>query len=129
MRCSWWSAVRVFEAWEPISEVEGAGNSQTMITYGTTDQQQPLHGTSYYRLKQIEHDWTEELSQVRQVQLVEEGQDLVAWPNPATDRLQVQVDTPYSSAEVFNVLGQPVAVARELVGNVDRVRRCCTYVW
>ncbi len=105
------------EAWEPISEVEGAGNSQTMITYGTTDQQ-PLHGTSYYRLKQIEHDWTEELSQVRQVQFVRKGQDLVAWPNPATDRLQVQVDTPYSSAEVFNVLGQPVAVARELVGNV-----------
>ena len=88
-----------------------------MITYGTTDQQ-PLHGTSYYRLKQIEHDGTEELSQVHQVQFMRKGQDLVAWPNPATDRLQVQVDTPYSSAEVFNVLGQPVAVARELVGNV-----------
>jgi len=105
------------EAWDPISEVEGAGNSQTMITYGTEDQQ-PLRGTSYYRLKQIDHDGTEVLSQVRPVQIVQKGRDLFVWPNPAKELLHVQMDGPNSSAQVFNALGQPMHVAQAWLGNV-----------
>lgn len=105
------------EAWEPIAEVEGAGNSQTMITYGTKDQQ-PLQGTSYYRLKQIDHDGTEDISQVRPVHFSQHGPDLFAWPNPAKDLLHVQIDGPNSSAQVFNALGQQMHVAQEWIGNV-----------
>ena len=104
------------EEWEPISEVEGAGNSQTMITYGTTDQQ-PLQGTSYFRLKQIDHDGTEDISQVRPVQFSQNGRDLFVWPNPAKELLHVHINEPNSSVQVFNALGQPMQVDEDRIGN------------
>ena len=52
--------------WESVSEVEGLGDSQLMTTYGTLDPS-PLEGVSYYRLKQIDNDGTEAISDVRSV--------------------------------------------------------------
>lgn len=40
---------------DDIRQISGAGNSNSVIYYGTTDLQ-PLHGISYYRLKQTDFD-------------------------------------------------------------------------
>ena len=40
---------------EPVGTVAGAGNSNTALHYQLTDDE-PLPGTSYYRLKQTDFD-------------------------------------------------------------------------
>ena len=43
--------------YEDVTEVLGAGNSIVRIDYSATDEE-PLYGTSYYRLKQVDYDGT-----------------------------------------------------------------------
>ena len=43
--------------YEDVVSVEGAGNSIVRIDYSATDEE-PLEGTSYYRLKQVDYDGT-----------------------------------------------------------------------
>jgi hypothetical protein len=43
--------------YENVVEVLGAGNSIVRIDYSATDEE-PLYGTSYYRLKQVDYDGT-----------------------------------------------------------------------
>ena len=43
------------ETWQTINTVTGAGNSNTQMSYSTLDDN-PLHGVSYYRLKQTDYD-------------------------------------------------------------------------
>jgi hypothetical protein len=43
------------ENWKTISTVTGAGNSNTQMSYSILDDN-PLHGVSYYRLKQTDYD-------------------------------------------------------------------------
>jgi hypothetical protein len=43
--------------YEDVVSVEGAGNSIVRIDYSATDEE-PLYGTSYYRLKQVDYDGT-----------------------------------------------------------------------
>lgn len=53
------------DAWlfSPVTNIEGAGNSNTEITYTYTHQPENT-GTSYYRLKQTDYDGTYTYSQV-----------------------------------------------------------------
>ena len=48
------------QSWKQVQEVQAAGNSTSRIDYDYLDQD-PIHGLSYYRLKQIDYDGTEEL--------------------------------------------------------------------
>ena len=48
------------QTWKQVQEVQAAGNSTSRIDYDWLDQD-PIHGLSYYRLKQIDYDGTEEL--------------------------------------------------------------------
>lgn len=49
--------------WEAIGEVAGAGNSNTIIDYHFPDED-PLTGTGYYRIRQVDFDGTWAHSQV-----------------------------------------------------------------
>ncbi|MCB0770157.1 MAG: hypothetical protein KDC00_07105 [Flavobacteriales bacterium] len=102
--------------WERVSEVHGAGDSQTMNTYATVDRS-PLEGVSYYRLKQIDLDGTEDHYGVRSVTFTSHRTELAIWPNPATDKVHVRLDGPEATFELFNGLGQAMVVPQERSGN------------
>jgi len=102
--------------WESVSEVDGVGDGQLMNTYGTRDPS-PLEGVSYYRLKQIDHDGTEAISEVRSVTYTPDRNTLLVWPNPASDQLTIRLDESDPSAQIFNALGQSMAIAQERIGS------------
>jgi len=68
--------------WENILQVDGAGNSNTVINYFDADQQ-PLTGISYYRLKQTDFDGNFSYSNVEVVHNFNESSAQInAFPNP-----------------------------------------------
>ncbi|MBP6312579.1 MAG: T9SS type A sorting domain-containing protein [Flavobacteriales bacterium] len=103
--------------WEAVAEVAGAGDSQIMKTYGVLDNA-PMEGLSYYRLKQVDLDGTEAISAVRTVNFSNRSSELFVWPNPAIDRISVQLDEEGASARLFNAIGQLLTVAQERNGNM-----------
>ena len=72
------------ENWEKIYVMSGAGDSQEELHYSTVDPS-PYKGISYYRLRQIDTDGTERVSDIDVVNLSADG--LVIYPNPANDFL------------------------------------------
>ena len=78
---------------DSISSVEGAGNSNMMVTYQEIDYH-PLKGVSYYRLKQTDYDLRYSYSKVvRIVNSNKSGPSMVIYPNPAklSDKLLVRI--------------------------------------
>ena len=64
-------------------EIDGAGNSNEIIHYSFIDKN-PLHGTSYYRLKLISTTGEIEYSELRSVSFANPS-TAVLYPNPAND--------------------------------------------
>ncbi len=102
---------------EKIDEVDGAGNSNAVLHYKTTDTQ-PLVGTSYYRLKQTDFDGKYSYSPVRVVNQGSKGMNpeqdielLSLSPNPFTSEFTMSYQLPQggeSRITVFNMSGQIV---------------------
>jgi hypothetical protein len=68
----------------PIAEVDGAGNSNTILNYKVMDFE-PYSGLSYYRLKQTDFDGKFEYSEIKAVQFAKPvvGQNWSVYPNPS----------------------------------------------
>ncbi|WP_165851395.1 T9SS type A sorting domain-containing protein [Brumimicrobium aurantiacum] len=64
--------------WELIHKRDGAGNSNSEITYQFTDVH-PLNGISYYRLKQTDFDGKNSYSEIRSI---ERNSGVNFYPNP-----------------------------------------------
>ncbi|MBL6730478.1 MAG: hypothetical protein ISP74_06175 [Bacteroidia bacterium] len=79
-----------------MGEVAGNGNSQHKIEYSYTDASvSKVQNTVYYRLKQVDFDGAYEYSDIRVVRFDAVGNDmqLVAYPNPMNDELNVMLST------------------------------------
>ncbi|WP_343636433.1 PKD domain-containing protein [Fluviicola sp.] len=100
-----------FEGWQPVSTVDGAGDSQT-ANYYTTSDEVPLNGVSYYRLKQIDFDGQVRVHETESVYIDITGMnDLIIFPNPATDQVTIQGDiVSLSTFQLLNAMGQDVRV-------------------
>ena len=75
----------------------GNGNSQHQIDYSYTDASvSKVQNTVYYRLKQVDFDGEYEYSDIRVVRFDAVGNDmqLVAYPNPMSDELNVMLSLP-----------------------------------
>ncbi|MEO8590409.1 MAG: T9SS type A sorting domain-containing protein [Flavobacteriales bacterium] len=109
---------------EDIGELPGAGNSQTMLLYNMVDEQ-PLGGTSYYRLVQADDDGTTTTSEVVAVNF--EQWEATVYPNPTADggltffdaeaqRLAVAVydDAMHLVRQAAVVIGEPVQLLNDL---------------
>ena len=67
-------------SFEFVEKVNGAGNSNIVLQYGTTDMK-PYEGTSYYRLKQTDFDGKFAYSNLVKVEMNDENK-LSIYPNP-----------------------------------------------
>lgn len=106
-------------AFDEIMTIEGAGNSMQTLYYTATDAQ-PLHGISYYRLKQTDYDGAFEYSDLVTVNNAAQTDiDVNIYPNPVTGSSFI-IDLGNGSfnansdiagtAKIVNMLGELVAV-------------------
>ena len=73
-----------------IGRVEGAGNSTEAIRYGYPDYDYPA-GRIYYRLRQVDFDGTESVSETVTILSEEAVTDLQAYPNPVAAGTPVNI--------------------------------------
>ncbi|MEQ1746116.1 MAG: reprolysin-like metallopeptidase [Saprospiraceae bacterium] len=101
------------DRFEQIGWVDGNGTTTLLHSYSFFDNN--LHASAavlYYRLRQTDHDGQEHLSDIRAVYLGGNEGELLVWPNPARDKIRVQLpdsmarETPQLT--VLNPAGVPV---------------------
>jgi hypothetical protein len=78
------------EDYVAVTTVAGQGSTAQATAYAVTDAK-PLAGTSYYRLRQIDHDGSATYSLVAAVHNAAEHPQFTLYPNPATDHLLVDL--------------------------------------
>ena len=94
------------ENWEKIYVTSGAGDSQEELHYEAVDPS-PYRGISYYRLRQIDTDGTERVSDIDVVNLSADG--LVIYPNPANEFLVLEGNmNELESFQLLDALGKDV---------------------
>lgn len=93
--------------WQPLGRVTSAGESKGQVSYGFADGN-PLAGENYYRLKMTDRDGTFAFSQIRKVSWA--GGGLAVFPNPAVDRLEVDVKdwSKVAKVRILNAAGRIV---------------------
>lgn len=93
--------------WQEIAVIQGAETSQVLHEYRALDAN-PLIGTNYYRLKQVDLDGAFKVSDIESVMLADDG-SIVGYPNPATDCFHL-VGNDIADQEVVltNHLGQRI---------------------
>jgi trimeric autotransporter adhesin len=76
-----------------IGRVSGAGTSNSMLHYQFTDVN-PLPGTSYYRLQQVDMDGQFSLSSIATVRIDSEGKTaMTVSPNPVRNYMNININT------------------------------------
>ncbi|MCC7501808.1 MAG: T9SS type A sorting domain-containing protein [Flavobacteriales bacterium] len=101
---------------ERVAQVNGAGNSQSALEYAWRDAD-PLPGTSYYRLKQVDLDGQFSYSPVRPVTLATEPNVIRPYPNPVRDLLYI----PLGSNDHGNTTVRIIDAKGTMVRNEQRV--------
>ena len=95
--------------WETVETIEGTGNSLSLLNYSIVDQN-PLKGTSYYRLKQTDYDGKFEYSQIRTINLNNPINGLKVYPNPTTGLITIQeIKGEQTVIKIHNVQGENVS--------------------
>jgi hypothetical protein len=95
---------------EPIATVNGAGNSNSLLSYSTIDNT-PFSGTNYYRLKQTDYDGTSSYSETVAVNFNHSGEDVVISPNPFSHDFSIDVsmlNVSNISIQIEDLLGKVV---------------------
>lgn len=82
-----------------IGSVQGVGNSDHLTSYMFTDTD-PLEGVSYYRLRQVDNDGADSRSNTVSVVFKRADHDLLIFPNPGSDRLEVVVGPGLEGASI-----------------------------
>ena len=75
------------KAWEAIGSVKGAGSIDAKQVYTYTDKQ-PIIGTNYYRLKQVDFNGNYEYGKAIAVKMIANA-GLVVYPNPAKNSINI----------------------------------------
>lgn len=86
---------------EELYFVEGQGSSNGLVYYQEADLK-PLNGPNYYRLKQIDFNGNYSYSELRRVDFERvHTESLHAYPNPAVNRLRVELPLKEQSGKLF----------------------------
>ena len=94
---------------EPVAIVQGAGNSNIVLNYKTTDKE-PLMGVSYYRLKQTDFDGKFSYSAMVPITISEfvqpnsnVSEHVLVYPNPSTGEVNINFTCREKGAYQLNV--------------------------
>jgi hypothetical protein len=74
--------------WTSIGQVSAAGNSDGLLQYNYVDRQ-PLTGTDFYRLQEVDQDGSSVYSIIRDVNFTDAAVGINWYPNPTHDRLTI----------------------------------------
>jgi Leucine-rich repeat (LRR) protein len=85
-----------------IGDVAAIGNSNAHNNYSFTDSK-PNNGANYYRLKEVDKDGTYQYSPIRNI-IDEIGFSASVYPNPATDKLNVQINAEQNETAQMEVI-------------------------
>jgi hypothetical protein len=97
-------------SWKSIGQVTAAGNSNAILKYELNDET-PLQGSNYYRLKTIFPDGGHEMSMIRRLEFSEQTGKIMIVPNPAHKSATLVLDKTYKApiqVKVSNILGQTI---------------------
>jgi len=95
--------------WESIDTIKGVGNSRNVLNYANNDDN-PLSGTSYYRLKQVDFDRSFSYSDIAVVNF--DGikiEDL--FPNPSEGNFNLVMKSSIEASidlTIYNAIGQMI---------------------
>ncbi len=108
------------EDWEPVSKIEGAGNSSSSIDYSDEDKS-PYTGVSYYRLKQTDFDGQVSYSDVKSVNLTsDDSTELLVYPNPTKNHVVLtSTKDDLKEISIINASGQNVVDQTFITKNSD----------
>lgn len=87
---------------EVLGTVNGAGNSNSTLTYNYTDNT-PAKGKSYYRLSQTDFDGTTVSFEIVSVEF-STVKDLAVYPNPVNRGSELNIQTGADADEMINVM-------------------------
>ncbi len=110
--------------WSPLDSVDGAGNSNAVLSYHYPDNN-PYSGTSYYRLKQRDFDGTSTYSNVEVVNF--EGLEIISlFPNPSNGEVSISVTSSATGTlelkaydSVGKLVSNEVFLVNEGVSNIN----------
>jgi hypothetical protein len=77
------------ENWSFVAEIDGAGNSTSLLSYQFLDRM-PSNGLSFYRLKQTDFDGKFSFSDVKTVNFINQQNTLTVYPNPTNDFVTIE---------------------------------------
>lgn len=98
--------------WELVDELAAAGNSNSHLSYSTTDKK-PYQGVSYYRLRQVDFDGKEKIYGPISVSCTYDGNSINVYPNPNNGNFTVEINSPSdieeASLQLLAVTGKLIA--------------------
>jgi hypothetical protein len=95
-------------SWEAIKTIDGAGTSSVLNTYIIVDKE-PHQGVSYYRLKQTDYNGDYSYSQIRSVDISNNDNSVVIYPNPTNSSFIIKGDeSELKNIRISNLLGKDV---------------------
>lgn len=98
------------ETWETINFVDGEGDSSELVDYEYEDNR-PLQGENYYRLKQIDFDGKFSYSDVILVKMMQKGNLIAVFPNPVHQDLTVAIavsEAANGNIQIFDYSGKVI---------------------
>ena len=89
-----------------IAEIEGAGNSNSIINYKYLDPNNI--GTVYYKLSQTDYDNTLKTYKVLSVNCKSTNNDIVIYPNPAQNYLNIKlpINNKFTKLIIYDIINQ-----------------------
>lgn len=96
-------------AFTTIGTVAASGNTSSVVSYSFNDMQ-PVKGTNFYRLKQVDVDGTFDYSVTVSIKFDKNGTVILS-PNPVKNVLNIQLQqgNQFTSASVFDATGKLIS--------------------
>jgi hypothetical protein len=104
-------------SFDPIGKVKGAGNSSGVLQYEFFDPN-PVSGTNYYRLKQVDYNGQHTYSDVVAVKIEKGANEISLYPNPAQEELNIEFNNSFDGfieVAVEDALGQTNLLLKQAV--------------
>lgn len=105
--------------WEDIGFVDGNATTATVKYYAFQDET-PVPGINYYRLRQIDFDGKIEHSRIQAVRFIDPQQTVTVWAD-AAHRAYIQTNSTIGQVTVYDLSGRVLMVSKEATLNLSGV--------